>query len=305
MLRRIIENLGYVFDMVAECGGCSLKLLRFSVSFSGALGRWNALEMEIDMEKQHSLSRTELLIGREALGKLRAAKVAVLGIGGVGGYSVEALARCGVGRLLIVDDDSVCLTNLNRQIHATLSVVGKGKVEVMKARVADIDPLIEVDARRACVTKDNVAEFLGEGFDYVIDALDTITAKIAIAEYCFQSGVKLISCMGTGNKLDPTRFVVTDLFKTKTCPLAKVMRKELKRRGIDSLKVVYSEEEPRTPLEAETLTCKRGCVCEKGAARNCAIKRQIPASISFVPPVAGLILAGEVIKDITGLNAGS
>ncbi len=253
------------------------------------------------MARQHALSRTELLIGKEPLARLRACRVAVLGIGGVGSYAVEALARCGVGHLLLVDDDTVCLTNINRQIHATTKTVGRDKVDVMRERVNEIDRKISVDARRFRVTRDNAAELLADGYDYVIDALDTVSAKIAVIEHCFQHGVRIISCMGTGNKLDPTRFMVTDLHKTKNCPLARVMRRELKRRGVTALKVVCSEETPSKPLEAEVLTCKMACVCNNEDGRKCGEKRQIPASISFVPPVAGFILAGEVIKELAGL----
>lgn len=248
---------------------------------------------------QHALSRTELLIGKESLDRLRGKRVAVLGIGGVGGYTVEALARCGVGSLLLVDDDTVCLTNINRQIHATRKTIGRNKVDVMKERVHDIDKTIEVDARRFRVTAENVPEILDPGVDYVIDALDTISAKIAVIEFCFTNAIPVISCMGTGNKLDPTQFRVKDLYQTKTCPLAKVMRKELRKRGIPALKVVCSEEIPTKPLEAEVSTCKEACICDDDAGRKCSVKRQIPASISFVPPVAGFILAGEVIKDLS------
>ncbi len=253
------------------------------------------------MARQHSLSRTELLIGKEPLARLRACRVAVLGVGGVGSYAVEALARCGVGHLLLVDDDTVCLTNINRQIHATTKTVGRDKVDVMRERVNEIDRKIAVDARRYCVTRDNAAELLADGYDYVIDALDTVSAKIAVIEHCFQNGVKVISCMGSGNKLDPTRFMVTDLYKTKNCPLARIMRRELKKRGVTALKVVCSEETPLKPLEAEVLTCKMACICTNDDGRKCSEKRQIPASISFVPPVAGFVLAGEVIKEIAGL----
>lgn len=255
------------------------------------------------MAKQHALSRTELLIGAEALAVLRTKSVAVLGIGGVGSYAVEALARCGVGRLLLVDDDTVCLTNINRQLHATTQTIGRDKVEVMKERVHAIDPGIEVDAKRYCLKTDNIGEVLGGDIDYVIDAIDTVSAKIAVIAFCAEHDLRVISCMGTGNKLDPTRFVVTDLYQTQGCPLARVMRNELRKRGITALKVVFSEELPGKPLEAEVLTCKHACACQDGAERKCSQKRQIPASISFVPPVAGFILAGEVIKELAGLSS--
>lgn len=253
------------------------------------------------MAMQHYLSRTELLIGKQSLDLLRSKKVAVLGIGGVGSYAAEALARCGVGRLLIVDDDTVCLTNINRQLHATLKTIGKRKVDVMKERIKDIDEGIEVDARHLCVTPENVSNLLDPGIDYVIDALDTVSAKISVVEHCVKNNINIIACMGAGNKLDPTKFVVTDLYKTKSCPLARVMRNELRKRGISALKVVYSEEIPMKPLEAEVLTCKHGCICDDGGGRKCSEKRQIPASISFVPPVAGFVLAGEVIRQLAGI----
>ena len=254
------------------------------------------------MPRQHSLSRTELLVGKECLDLLRRKKVAVLGIGGVGSWSVEALARCGVGHLLIVDDDTVCLTNINRQLPATMATIGREKVAVMKERVHEIDKKIAVDARCVCITPENIGELIDDSVDYVIDAIYTISAKIALIEYCFTRTIPVISCMGTGNKLDPTMFAVTDLYKTKNCPLAKVMRNELRKRNVTRLKVVFSEENPRKPLEAEVLTCKMACVCNSDTVRKCSEKRQIPASISFVPPVAGFILAGEVIKDLAGIN---
>ena len=250
------------------------------------------------MAQQHSLSRTELLIGKASLEKLNTRTVAVLGVGGVGSYAVEALARCGIGRLLLVDDDTVCLTNINRQLHAVMNTIGRPKVAVMEERVHEIDPNMQVDARYVCVTPDNVPDLLGDGIDYVIDALDTVSAKIAVIEHCFRRGVRIISCMGAGNKLDPTKFQVADIYKTRVCPLARVMRYELRKRGVTALKVVYSEEPPVKPLETEVLTCKMACICDHDDGRKCFDKRQIPASISFVPPVAGFILAGEAIKDL-------
>ncbi len=253
------------------------------------------------MPRQPALSRTELLRGAEALAVLRGKTVAVLGIGGVGSYAVEALARCGLGHLLLVDDDTVCLTNLNRQLHATRKTIGKNKVEVMAERIAEIDPKISVDARVFCITPENVPELLGSPIDYVIDAIDTISAKIAVIEHCFNHHIPIISCMGTGNKLDPAKFVVTDLYKTRNCPLARVMRNELKKRNVTKLTVVWSEEAPRKPREAEVLTCKQACVCNSDAGRKCSVRRQIPASISFVPPVAGFILAAHVVRELAGV----
>ena len=249
------------------------------------------------MEVQHALSRTELLIGKEGLDKLRNSKVIVFGIGGVGSFTVEALARAGVGTLILVDDDTVCLTNLNRQIHATYDTLGKVKVEVMKERILSINKKCNVITHQIFVTKENIPEIIDDDVDYVVDAIDTVSAKIALAEYCTSKGIKIISSMGTGNKFDPTQFKITDIYKTKVCPLAKVMRYELKRRGVKKLKVLYSEEIPTKPKTEDVVTCKTGCVCT-GGTKKCAAKRQIPGSISFVPPVAGMIIGGEVIKDI-------
>lgn len=249
------------------------------------------------MEVQHALSRTELLIGKEGLNKLRNSKVIVFGVGGVGSFTVEALARAGVGTLILVDDDTVCLTNLNRQIHATYDTLGKVKVDVMKERILSINKKCNVITHQIFVTKENIPEIIDDDVDYVVDAIDTVSAKIALAEYCTSKGIKIISSMGTGNKFDPTQFKITDIYKTKVCPLAKVMRYELKRRGVKKLKVLYSEEIPTKPKTEDVVTCKTGCVCT-GGTKKCAAKRQIPGSISFVPPVAGMIIGGEVIKDI-------
>ncbi|MBU5593462.1 tRNA threonylcarbamoyladenosine dehydratase [Clostridium sp. MSJ-4] len=247
---------------------------------------------------QHSLSRTELLIGAEALNELRNKKVVVLGIGGVGSFSVEALARSGIGKLVLVDDDTVCLTNLNRQIHATFKTISKPKVEVMKERILQINTKCEVIALQTYIDASNISEIITEDVDYVIDAIDSVSSKIALAVWCEENGVKLISCMGTGNKLDPTQFKIVDIYDTKVCPLAKVMRYELRKRGVKKLKVLYSEEMPLKPKMDEVVTCKEGCVCTGDSSRKCSAKRQIPGSISFVPPVAGMIIAGEVIKDM-------
>jgi tRNA A37 threonylcarbamoyladenosine dehydratase len=250
---------------------------------------------------QHSLSRTELLIGKEALDKLGNSKVVVFGIGGVGSYTVEALARAGVGKLVLVDDDTICLTNINRQIHATTKTISKSKVETMKERVLQINRRCEVTTFETFVKEDNIGEIISEDTDYVVDAIDTVSSKIALVVWCKEHNIKIMSSMGTGNKLDPTQFRVADIYKTKICPLAKVMRYELKKRNIDSLKVVYSEEIPMKPKLEDVVTCKDGCVCTSGS-KKCTIRRQIPGSISFVPPVAGMIIAGEVVKDITGVR---
>ncbi|PRR80741.1 tRNA threonylcarbamoyladenosine dehydratase [Clostridium vincentii] len=246
---------------------------------------------------QHTLSRTELLVGEEGLDKLRMSKVVVFGIGGVGSFTVEALTRAGVGNLILIDDDTICLTNLNRQIHAVYETIGKVKVDVMMDRILSINKKCNVITHEVFVTKENMAELIPEDTDYVIDAIDTITAKIGLAEYCAEKDIRIISSMGTGNKMDPTQFKVADIYDTKVCPLARVMRRELRKREIKGLKVVYSEEFPMEPKTEDVVTCKTGCVCT-GGTKKCAMKRQIPGSISFVPSVAGLIIGGEVIKDI-------
>ncbi|WP_234122216.1 tRNA threonylcarbamoyladenosine dehydratase [Clostridium hydrogenum] len=248
---------------------------------------------------QHSLSRTELLIGKENLEKLKSSKVVIFGIGGVGSYSVEALARSGVGNITLVDDDTVCLTNINRQIHATFKTLAQPKVEVMKERILTINPHCNIKTYQTFVKEDNIAEIIEADTDYVIDAIDTVSSKIALILWCQERNIKIISCLGTGNKLDPTQFKIADIYDTKICPLAKVMRYELRKRGVKALKVLYSEEVPKKPKIGEVITCKEGCVCTNGS-RKCTAKRQIPASISFVPPVAGMIIGGEVIKDIIG-----
>ena len=231
--------------------------------------------------------RTELLIGEDGIEKLHNSKVIVFGIGGVGSFVVEALTRAGVGSLILVDNDTICISNLNRQIHATQATVGSVKVEAMKARVLSINPNCNVEAKQEFITADNIQEIIPEDIDYVVDAIDTVTSKLALAEYCYKNDIKLIASMGTGNKIDPTQFRVTDVFKTKVCPLAKVMRAELRKRGVKKLKVVYSEEIPMVPNKGRAVPSQ---------------KRQTPGSISFVPPVAGMIIGGEVIKDLTGLN---
>ena len=239
---------------------------------------------------QHSLSRTELLIGEEALNKLKKSKVMIFGIGGVGSFTVEALVRSGVSNLILVDDDTVCLTNLNRQIHATYETISKNKVDVMKQRILSINKNCQVETKQIFVKPEDLEKIIPNDVDYVVDAIDTVSSKIALAVYCEKKGINLISSMGTGNKLNPSEFKVSDIYKTKVCPLAKVMRYELKKRGVKKLKVVYSEEIPRKPKEDDVVTCKTGCVCT-GGTKKCTAKRQIPGSISFVPPVAGMIIA--------------
>lgn len=250
----------------------------------------------------HAFSRTELLIGTENLEKLKNSKVAVFGIGGVGTFAVEALVRSGVGSFALIDDDSVCLTNINRQLHATRRTVGKPKVDVMKERILSINPKAGVETYQTFYTRETAAELLKPDYDYVIDAIDTISAKIDLVVRCNEMGIPIISCMGAGNKMDPTLFRVSDIYKTTMDPIAKVMRHELKKRGIRRLKVVYSTEKPLTPLILES-DCRNNCICTN-KDRTCTQRRSIPGSISFVPSVAGLIIGGEVVKDLIGWNKG-
>ena len=243
-------------------------------------------------------SRTELLLGKEAMDKLGGSRVAVFGIGGVGGYVCEALVRSGVGAFDLIDDDKVCLTNLNRQIIATRSTVGRYKVDVMKERMLDINPDVDVRTHQCFFLPENAEDFPFEEYDYVVDAVDTVTAKIALVMQAKEKHVPIISSMGAGNKLDGSQFRVADIYKTKVCPLAKVMRRELKKRGVKKLKVVYSEELPTRPIEDMSISCRTNCICPPGAAHKCTERRDIPGSVAFVPSVAGLIIAGEVVKDL-------
>ncbi len=246
----------------------------------------------------HAFSRTEMLIGTEGLNKLKESTVAVFGIGGVGSYTVEALVRSGVGKLVLVDDDDVCLTNINRQIHASRKTVGKAKVEVMKERVLDINPKTEVVTFRELYNAQSADRMLSADYAYVVDAIDMVTSKIDMILRCQEMGIPIISAMGAANKLDPTQLEVTDIYKTSMCPLAKVMRHELKKRGVKRLKVVYSKEKPIKPIELGG-GCKTECICTN-KDRTCVERRHIPGSVAFVPSVAGLVIAAEVIKDIIG-----
>ena len=243
-------------------------------------------------------SRTELLLGKEAMEKLKNAKVAVFGIGGVGGYVCEALGRSGGGAFDLIDDDKVCLTNLNRQIIATRKTVGKYKTDVMKDRILEINPDARVEVHKCFFLPENADEFPFEEYDYIVDAVDTVTAKISLVMKAQEMNVPIISSMGAGNKLDASQFRVADIYKTKVCPLAKVMRRELKKRGVKKLKVVYSEEQPTRPVEDMAISCRTNCICPPGAAHKCTERRDIPGSVAFVPSVAGLIIAGEVVKDL-------
>ena len=227
-------------------------------------------------------SRTELLLGSEAIDKLNNSRVAVFGVGGVGGYVCEALVRSGIGAFDLIDNDKVSLTNINRQIIATHKTIGRYKTEVMKERMSDINPDVKVRVHNCFFLPENADEFPFEEYDYVVDAVDTVTAKLALVMKAQEKKVPIISSMGAGNKLDATAFQVADIYKTKVCPLAKVMRRELKKRGVKKLKVVYSEEIPMAPAASE----------------ECTGKRTTPGSVAFVPSVAGLIIAGEVVKDL-------
>lgn len=235
-------------------------------------------------------SRTELLIGKEGMERLSNSRVAVFGVGGVGGYTVEALARSGIGELDLIDNDQVALTNLNRQIIATTKTLGRDKVDVAKERVLEINPDAKVNSYKKFYLPETKEEFDFTKYDYVVDAIDTVSGKIALVEQAKEAGVPIISSMGAGNKLDPTAFRVADIYKTSVCPLAKVMRRELKKRGIRKLKVVYSEEMPIVP--------EKNAEMEQAEPTQ---KRQVPGSVAFVPSVVGLIIAGEVIKDLAGL----
>ena len=247
----------------------------------------------------NQFSRTQLLIGKDNMDRLKNARVAVFGIGGVGGYTVEALARSGVGTLDLIDDDKVCLTNLNRQILATRKTIGKYKVDVAKERILDINPDAVVNTYKTFFMPDTAEQFDFSQYDYVVDAIDTVTGKIQLVMQAQESGVPIISSMGAGNKMDAAAFEVADIYKTSVCPLAKVMRRELKKRGVKKLKVVYSKEKPLTPIDDMDISCKNHCVCPPGTERSCTQRRQIPGSNAFVPSVVGLIIAGEIIKDLT------
>jgi len=246
----------------------------------------------------NQFSRTEILLGQNELEKLQNAKVAIFGLGGVGSYVVEALARSGVGTLIIVDDDKICLTNINRQLIALHSTVGRQKTDVMKERILDINPKANVMIHQSFYAEQNAHEFDFASYTYLVDAIDTVSSKLSLVEKANEFGIPIISCMGAGNKLDPTQFEVADIYKTSVCPLAKVMRHELRRRDIKHLKVVYSKELPLTPIDDSKNSCKTHCICPPDTKRKCTVRRQVPGSVSFVPSVAGLILAGEVIKDI-------
>jgi len=246
----------------------------------------------------HEFSRTEMLIGTEGLNKLKQSTVAVFGVGGVGTFVVEGLVRSGVGGFVLVDDDDICLTNINRQLHATKKTIGRSKVEVMKERVLEINSKAKVEVFKELYTSESAEKLLSAGYSYVVDAIDMVTAKLDLIERCQKMNMPIISSMGAGNKLNPTQLEVADIFDTSECPLARVIRRELRKRGITALKVVYSKEPPMQPIQVGG-DCSTDCICpNKGSNRSCADRRSIPGSISFVPSVAGLIIASEVVKAI-------
>ena len=246
----------------------------------------------------NQFSRTELLIKKEGIEKLQNVKIAIFGLGGVGTFVVEGLVRAGVKNFVLIDDDKICLTNLNRQIIATRKTIGKYKVDVMKERILEINPDCNVEIHQEFFMPGSETNIITSDLSYVIDCVDTVTAKLEIITQCKDKNIPVISAMGTGNKLDPSRFEITDIYKTSVCPLAKAMRKELRRRNIRNLKVIYSKEEPIKIDEYSNSSCKTNCICPPGTKRKCTIRNQVPGSISFVPSVAGLMIAGEVVREI-------
>ncbi len=247
----------------------------------------------------NQFSRTQLLLGQDGMERLYNARVAVFGIGGVGGYTVEALVRSGVGTLDLIDDDRVCLTNVNRQIFATRKTVGQYKVDVAEERIKEINPNAVVHTYKTFYAPQTADQFDFTQYDYIVDAIDTVTGKLELIEQAQKAGTPIISSMGAGNKMDASAFEVTDIYKTSVCPLARVMRRELKKRGIKKLKVVYSKEPPITPLDDMSISCRTHCICPPGTARKCTQRRQVPGSNAFAPAAVGLIVAGEVVKDLT------
>ena len=270
----------------------------------------------METEKREQFQRAELLLGKEAMERLYTSHVAIFGIGGVGGYVAEALARCGVGAFTLIDNDKIALSNMNRQIIATMDTIGRNKTDVMRERILSVNPKAQVEVRNCFFLPENAAEFDFTKYNYVVDAIDTVTAKIQLVLQAGEAGAPIISCMGTGNKLQPQRLEITDLYKTSVCPLAKVMRRELKKRGVKALKVLYSNEEPLIPgakdkakVEQETYCGTRAEMARQKeeevtteAQMPAPGRRTVPGSVSFVPPAAGLMIAGEVIKDLTDVR---
>ena len=244
--------------------------------------------------------RTQMLLGGDAMNQLHRSHVAVFGLGGVGSYAAEALARAGVGELTLVDQDTLSVSNINRQLYALHSTVGMYKADVAAARCLDINPALRVHP--VCATYDAAhrEDFFTARYDYIVDAIDLVSCKLDLVEQARERGIPIISAMGAGNKLDGSRFRISDISETRVCPLARVMRRELKKRGIKKLKVVYSKEPAMTPIEDDSISCKDHCVCPPGTQRKCTIRRSVPGSNAFVPSVAGLIIGGEVVKDLVG-----
>ena len=233
------------------------------------------------------------------MNKLQNSYVAIFGLGGVGGYVGEALVRSGIGSFDLIDDDKICLTNLNRQIIVTFDTVGQYKTDVMKERMLKINPKANIQTHQCFFLPENATDFAFEDYDYIIDAVDTVSAKIELVLKAQEHNIPIISSMGAVNKVDPTQFKITDIYKTKVCPLAKVMRRELKKRHVKKLKVVYSEEKPIRPIDDLSISCRTHCICPPGTKRKCTIRRDIPESNAFVPSTVGLIIASEVVKDLT------
>ncbi|WP_054695868.1 tRNA threonylcarbamoyladenosine dehydratase [Syntrophomonas palmitatica] len=243
-------------------------------------------------------SRTESLLGQKNMQVLADSRVAVFGLGGVGSYAAEALARTGVGHLVLVDHDSICLTNINRQIHATHKTVGQPKVTVMQARIAEINPQAQVEVFQTFFSRECADELIRTDYNYIIDAIDTVSSKIELIIHAQNKNIPIVSSMGTGNKLDPSRLEIADIYETSVCPLARVMRRELKKRGVGALTVVYSREEPLVMPTSRDSDCNSGCVCTPDSIGINTPRRQLPGSISFVPSVAGLLMAGKVVRDL-------
>jgi tRNA A37 threonylcarbamoyladenosine dehydratase len=248
----------------------------------------------------NQFSRTELIFGKEAIEKLKNSRIAIFGIGGVGSYTAEALVRSSIGILDLIDDDKVCITNINRQLFATTKTIGKYKVDVAKERLQEINPNVCINTYKTFYLPETSNQFNFADYDYIVDAIDTVKGKLELAVRANETNTPIISSMGAGNKINPTAFKVADIYDTKVCPLARVMRQELKKRNIKKLKVVYSEETAIKPSEDMSKSCRTQCVCPPGTTRKCTHRSQIPGSNAFVPPIAGLIMAGEIIKDLTG-----
>ena len=246
----------------------------------------------------NQFSRTELLLGSEGMRRLAASRVAIFGVGGVGGYAAEALVRCGLGAIDLFDDDRICITNLNRQVIATRKTVGRYKVDAMSERLLEINPELRIETRKLFYLPETAPDVDLSVYDFIVDAVDTVSAKLELVVRAHELGVPIISAMGAGNKLDPTQLRVADIYDTRMCPLARVMRAELRKRHIPGLKVVYSTEPPRKTSDDPAVSCRYHCVCPPGTVRKCTIRRDIPGSTSFVPPAMGLIIASEIVREL-------